>query len=82
MPQIWWSVLQTPTDFLPAVSSGYWEEGRDVMTSKKASSYIQKKIKKIHAEEPDKSMKAVLGKAYGMARGEGYKISKKKSKKS
>lgn len=30
---------------------------------------VQEKIKKIHKEEPDKPMREVVGKAYGMVRG-------------
>ena len=32
------------------------------------SKTVQAKIKKIHEDEPDKPMKAVIGKAYGMVR--------------
>lgn len=39
------------------------------MPKGKAGKAVQEKIDKIHKEEPDKPMKAVIGKAYGMVRG-------------
>lgn len=48
------------------------------MPQKKATQYLQAKIRKIRKEEPDKPMDAVLGKAYGMARGAGHKTPRKK----
>lgn len=43
--------------------------------SKTEQRLVARKIRKIHAEEPDKPMKAVVGKAVGMVRG---KTAKKK----
>lgn len=39
------------------------------------SKQVARKIKKIHAEEPDRPMKAVVGKAVGMVK---HKAKKKK----
>jgi len=46
----------------------------------KAQRFISRKIKKIKADEPGKTQKQVLGKAFGIARQKGLAVAKPKNK--